>query len=123
MQVCCWGGGEREREERDQRPAGSLATGGPALLTGFPMLLMSNCRGTPLGTFFSTVSTTAGTEVAAGGCRVQAEGGLYGVRTTVSVSDQDTMTANSHSNVSRVGVCLILLLTPAGSWLWDCQWR
>lgn len=93
---------------------------GPALLTGFPMLLMSNCRGTPFGTFFSTVSTTAGTEVAAGGCRVQAEGGLYGV----SVSDQDATTANSHSNNFSPGrVCLVLLLTPAGSWLWDCQWR
>lgn len=47
-----------------------------AALTGFPTLLISNCRGTPFGIFFSTVSTTAGAEAAAGGCRVQAVGGL-----------------------------------------------
>lgn len=67
----------RSRENGDQRtPRDSPTTGEPAVLTGFPTLLMSNCRGTPLGTFFSTVSTTVGAEVVAGGCRVQAEGGL-----------------------------------------------
>lgn len=67
----------RRRENGDQRtPRDSPTTGEPAVLTGFPTLLMSNCRGTPLGTFFSTVSTTVGAEVVAGGCRVQAEGGL-----------------------------------------------
>lgn len=47
------------------------------VLTGFPTLLMSNCRGTPLGIFFSTGSNWTGAEVAAGGCRVQAVGGLW----------------------------------------------
>lgn len=47
-----------------------------AALTGFPTLLMSNCRGTPFGIFFSTFSTTTEAEGAAGGCSVQAVGGL-----------------------------------------------
>ena len=47
------------------------------VLTGFPTLLMSNCRGTPLGGFFSsTTSILGGGILGAGGCRDQALGGL-----------------------------------------------
>lgn len=53
-------------------------------LTGFPTLLISNCRGTPFGIFFSAASTTTGAEVAAGGCRVQAVGGLQHSHTVIS---------------------------------------
>lgn len=45
-------------------------------LTGFPTLLMSNWRATPLGIFFSAVSTLTGADLTAGGCSLYAVGGL-----------------------------------------------
>lgn len=127
--------GSRENREQGTPPDG-LTTGEPALLTGFPTLLMSNCRGTPLGTFFSTVSAGAGTEVVAGGCRVQAEGGLRRQNHCECFGsgrhDSEQPQHKTPSDPSPVGntvlgsdslVGLVLVLTPAVSWLWDCQWR